>query len=193
MSELHDNIEADHRNLWSCAPDPSPVSLPFSGHTPAPQWFLAVRAPKLTTGFEVRPHQCQAQGTIPAGHTIAGTGQDDMGLLGHWAHVGLCSAAVNWHPEVLFHLADFQPCCPKTIALQGVAVTRVQDSALGLVEPLTTGLSPRIQPVQTPLQSLPTLHKINAPAQLSVICELTEGALNPFIQIIDKDIKQHWS
>ncbi|KAK4828708.1 hypothetical protein QYF61_000546 [Mycteria americana] len=43
-----------------------------------------------------------------------------------------------------------------------------------------------------PKPSLPTLKEINTPAQLGVICKLTEGALDPFVQIIDKDIKQDW-
>ncbi|KAK4818847.1 hypothetical protein QYF61_020066 [Mycteria americana] len=60
--------------------------------------------------------------------------------------------------------------------------------AIGLVEPHTIGLSPLTQPVQ----SLPTLKQINTPSLLGVVCKLTEGALNPFIQIIDKDIKQNW-
>jgi len=65
----------------------------------------------------------------------------------------------------------------------------VQDLAFGLVEPPTVGLSPSIQPVQFPLQSLPVLEQINTPTQLGVICKLTEGALNPLIQIFDKDVK----
>jgi len=65
----------------------------------------------------------------------------------------------------------------------------VQDLAFGLVEPHTIGLSPSIQTVQIPLQSLPTLEQIHTPAQLGVICRVTEGALNPLIQIIDKDVK----
>jgi len=31
---------------------------------------------------------------------------------------------------------------------------------------------------------------MNSPAQLGVNCKLTEGALNPLVQIIDKDINQ---
>ncbi|KAK4815300.1 hypothetical protein QYF61_026205 [Mycteria americana] len=88
--------------------------------------------------------------------------------------------------------AAFQPLFPKPVALHGVVVTQVQDPALGLVEPHTTGLSPSIQPVQVPLQSLPTLQQINTPTQLGVLCKLTEGALDPFVQIIDKGIKQDW-
>ncbi|KAK4832946.1 hypothetical protein QYF61_026602 [Mycteria americana] len=158
---------------------------------------LGVRGPKLNTGFEVRPHQCRVQGhdhfPSPAGHTISDTSQDAIGFLGHLgtllAHI---QAAVNQHPQVLFCQAAFQPLFPKPVALHGVVVAQVQDLALGLVEPHTIGLGPSIQPVQVPLQSLPTLKQINTPAQLGVICKLTEGALDPLVQVIDKDIKQNW-
>ncbi|KAJ7414718.1 hypothetical protein BTVI_40416 [Pitangus sulphuratus] len=48
------------------------------------------------------------------------------------------------------------------------------------------GLSPSIQ---IPLQSLPALQQVNIPTQLSVICKLTEGALDPLVQIVNKDTK----
>ncbi|KAK4822662.1 hypothetical protein QYF61_019029 [Mycteria americana] len=158
---------------------------------------LVVGGPKLNTVVEVRPHQCRVQGhdhfPSPAGHAIFDTSQDAIGFLGHLgtlpAHI---QPAVNQHPQVLFCQAAFQPLFPKPVALHGVAVTQVQDLALGLVEPHTIDLSPSIQPVQVPLQSLPTLKQINTPTQLGVICKLTEGALDPLIQIIDKDIKQNW-
>jgi len=51
----------------------------------------------------------------------------------------------------------------------------VQDPALDLIEPHTVGLGPLIQPVQIPLQSLPTLQQINTLTQLGVICELIEA------------------
>ncbi|KAK4831026.1 hypothetical protein QYF61_014914 [Mycteria americana] len=153
---------------------------------------LVVGGPKLNTVFEVRPHQCPVQGDdhfpSPAGHMIPHTSQDAIGLLGHLgtllAHI---QPAVHQHSQVLFRWAAFQPLSPKPVALHGVVVTQVQDLALGLVKPHTTGLGPSIQPVQ----SLPTLKQINTPAQLGVICKLAEGALDPLIQIIDKDIKQN--
>ncbi|KAK4815962.1 hypothetical protein QYF61_010456 [Mycteria americana] len=158
---------------------------------------LVVGGPKLNTVFEVWPHQCRVQGhdrfPSPAGHAIFDTSQDAIGFLGHLgtllAHI---QAAVNQHPQLLFCLAAFQPLFPKPVALHGVAVAQVQDLALGLVKPHTIGPGPSIQPVQVPLQSLPPLKQINTPTQLGVICKLTEGALYPFIQIIDKDIKQNW-
>ncbi|KAK4818986.1 hypothetical protein QYF61_022653 [Mycteria americana] len=158
---------------------------------------LVVGGPKLDTVFEVRPHQCRVQGhdhsPTPAGHTISDTSQDAIGFLGHLgtllAHI---QAAVNQHPQVLLCQAAFQPLFPKPVALHGVAVAQVQDLALGLVKPHTIDLGPSIQPVQVPLQSLPILKQINTPTQPGVICKLTEGALDPFVQIIDKDIKQNW-
>ncbi|KAK4831509.1 hypothetical protein QYF61_018093, partial [Mycteria americana] len=112
-----------------------------------------------------------------------------LAFLATWAHI---QAAVNQHSQVLLCWAAFQPLFPKPVALHGVAVAQVQDLALGLVEPHTIDLGPSTQPVQVPLQSLPTLHQINTPTQLGVICKLTEGALDPFVQIIDKDVKQNW-
>ncbi|KAK4822237.1 hypothetical protein QYF61_011878 [Mycteria americana] len=158
---------------------------------------LVVGGPKLNTVFEVRPHQCRVQGhdhfPSPAGHAISDTSQDAIGFLGHLgtllAHI---QEGVSQHPQVLFCLAAFQPLFPKPVALHGVAVAQVQDLALGLVKPHTIDFGPLIQPVQVPLQSPPTLQQINTPAQLGVICKLTEGALDPLIQIIDKDIKQDW-
>ncbi|KAK4831678.1 hypothetical protein QYF61_018675 [Mycteria americana] len=158
---------------------------------------LVVGGPKLNTVVEVRPHQCRVQGhdhfPSPAGHAIFDTSQDAIGFLGHLgtllAHI---QAAVNQHSQVLLCWAAFQPLFPKPVALHGVAVAHVQDLALGLVKPHTIDLSPSIQPVQVPLQSLPTLQQINTPTQLGVICKLTESALDPFVQIIDKDVKQNW-
>ncbi|KAK4812332.1 hypothetical protein QYF61_017109 [Mycteria americana] len=158
---------------------------------------LVVGGPKLNTVFEVRPHQCRVQGhnhfPSPAGHAIFDTSQDAIGFLGRLgtllAHI---QAAVDQHPQVLLCQAAFQPLFPKPVALHGVAVAQVQDLALGLVKPHTIGLGPSIQPVQVPLQSLPPLQQINTPTQLGVVCKLTEGALDPLIQIIDKDVKQNW-
>ncbi|KAK4826791.1 hypothetical protein QYF61_011440 [Mycteria americana] len=158
---------------------------------------LVMKGPKLNTVFEVQPHQCRVQGhdhfPTPAGHTIFDTSQDAIGFLGHLgtrlAHI---QVAVNQHSQVLLCWAAFQPLFPKPVALHGVVVAQVQDLALGLVEPHTVDPSPSIQPVQVPLQNLPTLKQINTPTQLGVVCKLTEGALDPFVQIIDKDIKQDW-
>lgn len=79
---------------------------------------------------------------------------------------------------ILFGWVAFQPLLPSSCE---VLVTQVQHLALILVETRTIGLSPPFHAVQIPLQSL---QQINTPAQLGVICKLTPGAVNPFIQII---------
>ena len=48
------------------------------------------------------------------------------------AHV---QPSINQHPQVPFLFTVMQPLSPKHIALRGVIVAKVQDMALGLVEP----------------------------------------------------------
>jgi len=128
--------------------------------------LLVVRGPKLNTVYEVQPHQCRVQGhdhlPTPAGHTIPDTSQGAIGLLGLpstlLAHV---QPAVYQLPKIFFRWAALQPLFPRPVVLHGFVVTKVQDPAFGLIEPHTLGLGPLIQPVQIPLQSLPTLEQIN--------------------------------
>ncbi|KAK4815248.1 hypothetical protein QYF61_023695 [Mycteria americana] len=176
-------------------PQPLPISLVFqtlpqlrcpSLDTLQPlNVSLVVRGPSLNTVFEVQPHQCQVQGgnhfPSPAGHTIPDTSQDAIGLLGRLgtllAHIQL---AVDQHSQLSSHSSP------------SVAWGCCDPSAGPGTWPYTIGLGPLIQPLWILLQSLPTLKQINTPAQLGVVCKVTEGALNPLVQIIDKDIKQNW-
>ena len=73
--------------------------------------------------------------------------------------------------------------------MHGVFVIEMLDLALGFVKAHTSGLSPAPQPVQIPLQGLPTARQIDTSSQL-VICKLTEGALSALIQVINTFIKQ---
>ena len=71
----------------TCAPDPAPASLPFSGHARVIQWPFCSEGPKtehshrgaaspvLSTGVDHFP--------VPAGHAISDASQDAIGLLGH--------------------------------------------------------------------------------------------------------------
>lgn len=71
--------------------------------------------------------------------------------------------AVDQHLQVLFCQTAFQPLLPQPAAFHGV-VTQVQNSALHLFEPQTTGLSPFIQPVQSALCNLlPTANQHSSP------------------------------
>ncbi|KAK4811089.1 hypothetical protein QYF61_016375 [Mycteria americana] len=74
----------------------------------------------------------------------------------------------------------------------GHTISDTSQDAIGLLGHLGTLLA-HIQPaVNQHPQSLSTLKQINTPTQLGVVCKLTEGALDPFVQIIDKHIKQNW-
>ncbi|KAK4825912.1 hypothetical protein QYF61_003407 [Mycteria americana] len=149
---------------------------------------LVVRGPKLNTVFKVQPHQCGVHGDYhfpsPAGHTISDTSQDAIGFLGHLgtllAHI---QPAVNQHSQVLFCQAAFQPLFPNCM---GLLWPKCRTQHLALLNLIQFALVHR-----SSLSSLPTLKQINTPTHLSVICKL-ESALNPLVQIIDKDIKQNW-
>ncbi|KAK4826721.1 hypothetical protein QYF61_010974 [Mycteria americana] len=91
-----------------------------------------------------------------------------------------------------------QPQLPQPLLIRLLLQTlhQLRCPSLDTLQHLNVSLvvgGPKLNTVfEVPLQSLPPLKQINTPTQLGVICKLTEGALDPFIQIIDKDIKQNW-
>ncbi|PKU46851.1 solute carrier family 22 member 7- hypothetical protein [Limosa lapponica baueri] len=54
-------------------------------------------------------------------------------------------------------------------------------------------MGPLLELVQLPLDAILSLRHVNCTIQLSVICNLAEGALDPTLYVIGKDIKQYWS
>lgn len=106
-----------------------------------------------------------------------------LAFLTTWAHADTYSPAC-WSPlPGTFLLSCFPAPLSQPVALLGITVTQEQDLALDLGEPHTVGFSPTIQ-------GLPAFQKINTPTVLDVDCEITEGALDPLIQLINKDVKQ---
>ncbi|KAK4832141.1 LOW QUALITY PROTEIN: hypothetical protein QYF61_020881 [Mycteria americana] len=152
---------------------------------------LVVRGPKLNTVFEVWPHQCRVQGhghfPSPAGHAIFDTSQDAIGFLGHLgtllAHI---QAAANQHPQVLFCLAAFQPLFPKPRCM-GLLWPKCRTLHLALLNLIQLTSAHRSSLSRSLCRAFS-----HTPTQLGVICKLTEGALHPLVQIIDKDVKQNW-
>ena len=98
-------------------------------------------------------------------------------------------STVHQHTKVPFHQAAFQPQLPKPVGLPGVVVTKMQDPTLGSIETHAVNPDPSIQSIQVPLSCPSPLRQINTPSQLGVICKLIKGALNPFIEIVNKDVK----
>ena len=70
-------------------------------------------------------------------------------------------------------------------------LTKVLDLAPGLFKMYTIHLTSLIQPVQVPLEGLPTPRQIDTSSQLGIIRKLTEDVLSPLIQVLHRDTKQH--
>jgi len=54
-------------------------------------------------------------------------------------------------------------------------------------------MGPLIQRVKVPLEDIPSLKYINCPTQLGIICQFSEGPVNPTVYILNKDNEQYWS
>ncbi|KAF4794471.1 hypothetical protein TURU_101855 [Turdus rufiventris] len=72
----------------------------------------------------------------------------------------------------------------------GIALTQVQDLALGLVELHEVHTGPPLKPVQVPLNAIPSLLCVNRATQLGVIGELAEDTLGPTVHVTNKDVEQ---
>jgi len=75
----------------------------------------------------------------------------------------------------------------------GIALTHVQDLALGLVEFHEVHTGPPLLPVNVPLHGIPSLQRVDHTTELGVINRFAKGALNPTVHVTNKDVKQHWS
>jgi len=54
-------------------------------------------------------------------------------------------------------------------------------------------VGPPCELVQAPLSAISSLFHIECSARPGDICEVAESALNPIIDVIDKDVKEYWS
>ncbi|KAM9644853.1 uncharacterized protein ACIBXB_013062 [Morphnus guianensis] len=101
--------------------------------------FPVLRTPELEAALQVGSHQSGAEGQNPlprpAGHTALDAAQGTAGILGceHTlpAHVQLF---IHQYPQVLVHRAALNPFIPHLVMIPGIALTKVQDLALDLVE-----------------------------------------------------------
>jgi len=91
------------------------------------------------------------------------------------AHVKLI---IHQYPQVLLGRTALNPLIPLPVLIVGVALTPMQDLALGLVEPLEVHTGPFLQLVQVPLDGILPFWCVNCTTQLGVVCKLAEGALD---------------
>ena len=130
----------------------------------------------------------------PAGHAPFDVTQDKVGFLDCErtlsAHVQL---PIHQYPQDLLGRDALNPFIPQACTDTRLALTEVQDLAFGLVEPHEVHACPLLELVQVPLDGISSLQCVDHSTQLGVICKFSEGALNPTVCVIDKDIKQYWS
>ncbi|PKU34140.1 hypothetical protein llap_15555 [Limosa lapponica baueri] len=93
-------------------------------------------------------------------------------------------------PPSLSLQSCFKPFIPQPVLILGVALTQMQDPALGIVEPHEVHMGPLLKPVQVPLDAIRSLRCVNHSTQLGVICKLAEDVLDPTVYVIDEDTEQ---
>ena len=101
--------------------------------------------------------------------------------------------AIYQYPQVLFSRAVLYPYILHLLLIVNVAMIQVQDLALGFVESHEVHLGPLLKPVSISLDDILSLRCVNCTTQFDVIHKFAEGSLNPTVNIIDEDIKQHQS
>jgi len=140
----------------------------FSFFISLPEHLLLMRGPKPNIIFEVQPHYAMYKEMVTSLFMLATLFLLQtrllLAFLANWAHCWLVfSQLLIMTPRSFTARQLSSHFSPKPVQLHGVVMTQVQDLALTLVQYHLTGLSPSTQPIQVPLQSLPTLRQIHGP------------------------------
>jgi len=91
------------------------------------------------------------------------------------AHVQLF---IHRQPQVLLGRDLLNSPIPQPVLIVGIALTQMQDLAVGLVEPHEVHTGPLLKLVQVPLDGIPSFWCVSCTAHPGVICKLAEGALD---------------
>jgi len=75
----------------------------------------------------------------------------------------------------------------------GIALAHVQDLALGHVALHEVRTGAPLKPIKVPLNGIPSIQRADHATQLGLVSKLAEGALNPTVNVTDKDAEQCWS
>jgi len=106
------------------------------------------------------------------------------------AHVKLF---IHQYPQVLFSRAALNPFPPQPVLKPSVALTKVKDLALGFVEPHKVHTGSLLKLFLVPLDGILSHRHVDHTTHFGVICKLTEGALEPYVRVIDEDTEEYWS
>jgi len=150
---------------------------------------------ELDTVIQVGSHESGVEGqnhlTRPAGHASLDAAQDTVGFLDCKrtlpAHAELLT---HQYPQVLLLRGALKPLSAQPVLVFGIALTHMQDLALGLVELHAVHAGPPLLPVKILLNGIPSLQRVNHTTQLGVVDKLAEGALSPTVHVTDKDTEQ---
>jgi len=96
---------------------------------------------------------------------------------------GQVETLINQHPKVLLLRAAFNPFPTQPVFVLGIALTQVQDLALGLVELQEVCSGPPLKPVKVSLDCVPSLEHGDHTRQLDVTGKFAEDALNDPVSI----------
>jgi len=108
----------------------------------------------------------------PAGHTSVDAAQDMVGLLGcEHTLLGHIELLINQHTQVL-HSAALHPFFTQPVFVLGIALTHVQDLALGLAELHEVRTGPPLKPVKVPLDGIPLLQHVHRTTEYGGISKL---------------------
>jgi len=125
-----------------------------------------------------------------AGHISFDAAQSMINFLGCKSKLLACvQCFIHQYAQVLLCRSAFNEFSPPPVLVLGVALTQMQDLALGLVELHEVHMGSLVKSVKVPLYGIPSLKCINWTAQLGVIHKHAEGALSPTIYIIGEVIK----
>jgi len=114
------------------------MAVASSGPSNRSMSTLCLRAPELDVGLLGGSQQSGAEGQNPlpcsAGHAAGDAVQGTVVLLGcQHTLPGCVELLISWHPQVLSIRAALNPFILGPVLILGVALTQVQDLALGLV------------------------------------------------------------
>lgn len=161
---------------------------PSSGATLTGSGLSDAGTQELDAALQVSPALSRGKNPFPypAGHAALDAAQDKSGFLVHIS--GSCPTSHPPAPTSPSLTAALNLFIPQATLTPGVAPSQVQDFVLGFVE--THDVSKLLKLVQVPLGGLASLRHVEHTAQLSVVCTLAVGALDPTVCLIDEAIKQ---
>lgn len=108
--------------------------------------------------------------------------------------LAFCVAGIHcWH-TLNFHIQVFLCLSPSSLLILlifmfEIALTRIQDLVLGLVELHYFHKSPPLEPVKVCLGIIPSLQCLSCTTHVGVIHKPAEDTLNPTVRVTNKDVK----